>query len=1150
MTITDINKILSRLAENPTRENILDFSFGLLQWMNIVPNAGNKPQLLSPQTQKLKDFLAAAPQTVQPQLYRISADNQNIRVRFAVLKKLKKDYISQLVDNDPGLSSYQSFIKGLTSQNGTGFIPTQPYFIHFVTTPDYDKLVLIFNQGEQKRILSFRNRLTNTQYFKVVSQWAAIGKKSKPEIADLLWKSLDIKEVNKEFYKQVKESFDALVGILKSSVVNANENQIKQFAVRLIGRYIFCWFLKEKAIIPASLISSETIKATSEYYQGTLLRLFFDTLNTRVNERNWMLRVDEVTRNLFEKIPYLNGGLFDESEEDKLFRNLDLDNWLVPFVTVLENYDFTVDESSSTYQQIAVDPEMLGRIFENLLASQAPETEKMANERKALGAFYTPREIVDFMVKESIKRHLSEKLGITIDELSPAFTNNPTWPEKLNKRKQEAETILKEIKILDPACGSGAYPISVLHSLVSLREMVGFYPDTYILKKEILSHNIYGVDIMPMAIEIARLRAWLSLIVEEDYHSEKPKSNFGIDALPNLDFKFMQGNSLLETYEGLKLFDEKLLSNDKTLKENDILTITKNRIQDLQKQYLELSENKKLLGTKKLVLEKELKENNELLKKIINRKGTDAKGNLFAGENSAINIATKLKKLHEDYFGLSDKEEKKQLKGDIEELEWGLIEATLVENGKENKLIEVKHLKAHNIRPYFLYKLNFPEVYEKGGFDIVIGNPPYVRQESIKELKPLLQHYKVFTSSADLLVYFYELGYNQLNADGILTLITSNKFMRANYGQKLRSFLKENTAIKIIIDFGDLPVFEALAYPVVILTQKKKNSSNTLKAITIETEDELDTFTNVFNENAIKINQNDLDESSWRIERDENAQILNKLLKNSQALSEYVNENYFRGVTTGLNEAFIIDEATKNELIKADKKSKDLIKPFLRGKDIKRYCITVSNLFIIFTRRGLNIDEYPTIKKHLLKFKSQLEPGIIGGRKPGNYKWFEIQDNTAYWEEFEKPKIVMQGMMIEASYALDETGSYLNAPANFIASGDRYLLGLLNSKLLWWFLSNQTISIQQGYSRIYMYQIEKLPIRTTSDKTKKRIESLTVKIADLKKHGHSSSDLEKEIDVLVYKLYELTYDEVKIIDKDFWLSEEEYENYQTEKVTA
>ena len=271
MTIADINKILSRLADNPTRENILDFSFGLLQWMNIEPNATNKPQLLSPQTQKLKEYLATAPQTVQPQLYRLTAENQNIRVRFAVLKKLKKEYISQLVDNDPGLSSYQAFVKGLTSQqNGTGFVPTQPYFIHFVTTPDYDKLVLIFNQGEQKRILSFRKRLSQTQYNRIIQLWSGIASKPKPEIADLLWKSLDIKEVNKDFYKKIKGGFDDLVGIIKLEKLSTNENQIKQFAVRLIGRYIFCWFLKEKNIIPQNLIDSINIEGSKKFHQDFL----------------------------------------------------------------------------------------------------------------------------------------------------------------------------------------------------------------------------------------------------------------------------------------------------------------------------------------------------------------------------------------------------------------------------------------------------------------------------------------------------------------------------------------------------------------------------------------------------------------------------------------------------------------------------------------------------------------------------------------------------------------------------------------------------------------------------------------------------------------------------------------------------------------
>jgi hypothetical protein len=484
--------------------------------MNIEPNAANKPQLLSPQTQKLKDFLATAPQTVQPQLYRISADNQNIRVRFAVLKKLKKEYVSQLVDNDPGLGSYQSFSKGLIMQdsakNGTGstsFIPTQPYFIHFVTTPDYDKLVLIFNQGDQKRIVSFRNRLTNTQYNKIIQLWQSIGTKPKPEIADLLWKSLDIKEVNKEFYKQIKERFDALLGIVKTKHSTATDNQVKQFTVRLIGRYIFCWFLKEKGIIPHSLISKEAIEKTANYYQNVLLKLFFETLNTKVQDRNPL-----ALNKLFEKIPYLNGGLFDESEEDKLFTKLQLDAWLLPFVEILESYDFTVDESSSQYQQVAVDPEMLGRIFENLLASQNEETEKLANQRKAFGAFYTPREIVDYMVHESIKAFLQTQWEQNIIEEKSNQLNNPEpnsnlfgdkkpqqltiavkryelKPDEKNKIEKSLENLfaanpdaahlkkdeknlllnfLEQIKILDPACGRGAFPMGILHKLVELHE--------------------------------------------------------------------------------------------------------------------------------------------------------------------------------------------------------------------------------------------------------------------------------------------------------------------------------------------------------------------------------------------------------------------------------------------------------------------------------------------------------------------------------------------------------------------------------------------------------------------------------------------------------------------------------------------------------
>ncbi|MBS4027532.1 MAG: hypothetical protein KGZ58_02750, partial [Ignavibacteriales bacterium] len=636
MNLQDLNKNLDELAQHQNREKVIEFAFALVQWMGLESTPNYTPQLLAPKTQKLKDFLCPAPQTVQPQLYRLTADNQNIRIRFAVLKKLKKEYISQLVDNDPGSESFQNTPETLQT------ITKAPYFIHFATTPEYNKLILIFNHGDQKRVLSFRNRLTNTQYNKIIQQWLNIGTKSKPEIANLLWKSLDIKEVNTEFYKQIKERFDALIGIAKATNVQANQNQLKQFAVRLIGRYIFCWFLKEKEIIPHEFIRSATIKATENYYQNTLLKLFFDTLNTQIQDR-----VPLALSILFEKIPYLNGGLFDESEEDRLFRTLQLDDWLIPFVEVLENYDFTVDESNSTYQQVAVDPEMLGRIFENLLASQNPETEKSANnERKAFGAFYTPRDIVDYMVNESLKTYLASKLNVSSDELSPAFLANPVWPEKLNKRKQEAYIALQQVKILDPACGSGAFPMGVLHRLVSLRELLGLQPNTYQLKKDILSDNIYGIDIMPMAVEIARLRAWLSLIVEEDYKSDKSGSNFGIDALPNLDFKFMQGNSLLETYEGIKLFDESLLETKTATQRQENIEKTQNKLSELQRQYVSLLNDNKLKGTEKGILEKELKENKNLLGKML-RVGEPSVDYGFFNNGEAIgNLSDKLFNLH------------------------------------------------------------------------------------------------------------------------------------------------------------------------------------------------------------------------------------------------------------------------------------------------------------------------------------------------------------------------------------------------------------------------------------------------------------------------------------------------------------------------
>lgn len=1159
MTLNDLNKKLALLAEQPGRDNILDFSQSLLEWMNIASNPGNKPQLISPQTLKLKDYLATAPQTVQPQLYRLSADNQNIRVRFAVLKKLKKDYISQLVDNDPGLSSYQSFTKGLTTQsNGTGFIPTQPYFIHFITTPDYDRLILIFNQADQKRIITFRKRLTNTQHNKIIIKWENIGTKSKPEIADLLWKSLDIKEVNKEFYKQIKERFDALLGILSEpKFIRLNDDKIqnikKQFAVRFLGRYIFCWFLKEKdEILPHSLISSNEIRKFKEagrsFYHERLLKLFFGTLNTMVSNRNWLSSESAETRSLYEKIPYLNGGLFDDNNtEDQLFNSLEfnINDWLIKFVEILESYDFTIDESSSQYQQVAVDPEMLGRIFENLLASQNEETEKIANQRKAFGAFYTPREIVDYMVDESIKAYLQTQWEEhTITEKSKQL-NNPTQsadlfgskkPQQLkletqkyqlrseekhkiekavetlftvstdgvNLKKDEKSLLdgfLKKIKVLDPACGSGAFPMGILHKLKELRERLGFYTDPYQLKLDILSNNIYGVDIMPMATEIARLRSWLSLILEADYKPNLPQNNFGVDALPNLDFKFVCANSLIDL--GLDAF---IADTSKPLLVpfNKKLVDKLKGLENLRKEFFAPA----LGSTEKEVLKNEyLTERDNVVKEIEQKKD----------EPILIDIAQKIKN-------------------------WNPFDDSQ---------------PSPFFSPTWMFGID-------NGFDVVIGNPPYVEHKKLKHISSLLKDkYDTYSGTADLYVYFYENGIKQLKENGTLVFITSNKFIKTSYGENLRKYFI-NHCINEIIDFTEVHVFEALVASCIFSISKRNCSSGEIKVAFAD--DSLINFANLsgfINQHSFALPQKKISKKIWQLETTTNLSLKEKIEKNSVTLSEIETINIYRGVTTGYNPAFIIDEEKRNELITEDKANKSVIKPLLQGRNIRKWIFSNSNCFLIFIpwhfplMTDSNIigaskkaekafkEQFPSLFKHLNNFKDKLSARNI--EETGvRYEWYALQRCAAsYYNEFATEKIIWGLTSDQWTFAYDEENNFLPSNGYILTSSEipiKYLLALLNSRLMEYYFGFIGIMTAGGAFTLKQETVSEFPIKiiTNSNPFITRVE----KILSLKKAKQDTSILEKEIDVLVYKLYDLSYEEVMIIDKYFWLSNEEYENYK------
>lgn len=1156
MTIIEINKRLEVLKVSPSRENILEFSFALLQWMNIVPNTGNKPQLLSPQTQKLKDYLVTAPQTVQPQLYRLSADAQNIRIRFAVLKKLKKEYINQLVDNDPGLTSYQAFVKGLTPivKDGqtTAYIPQQPYFIHFVTTHEYDKLVLIFNQGEQKRIVSFRNKLTNTQYNKIIQQWQGIALKPKPEIADLLWKSLDIKEVNKTFYAQIKERFDALINILSEPDFSGlNDDRIqnikKQFAVRFIGRYIFCWFLKEKnEIIPHSLISSDEIKSFIttgiSFYHERLLKLFFGTLNTIVVNRDWLLSEPVDIRSKFEKIPYLNGGLFDDNNpEDQLINSLEfnINDWLIKFVEILESYDFTIDESSSSYQQVAIDPEMLGRIFENLLASQNEETSSLANQRKAFGAFYTPREIVDYMVNESLKAHLITFLlppeskientnvlveplvaykGSLFQDLEPQqlempFTvfNNETDKkrERINTKieklfaldcaenpfdKNESQLVrnaLSEVKILDPACGSGAFPMGMLLRLMDLHQIVGHgFKNNYDLKSEILSRNIYGVDIMPMAVEIARLRAWLSLILEADYKPTDRKNNFGVSALPNLDFKFVCANSLIDSG-----YDEFL----KHVHLNATLYRLDGEIQKLERlrdNYFDPKGNKQ----KKEQLQQEFTQT----KKYITTE--------FASLRTTWHL--------DDFLNKVD--------------DWDPFD-----DSKPSSFFS----------PAWMFGI-------REGFDVVIGNPPYVQmQKDSGKLAALLKNgnYSTFERTGDVYAIFYELGFNVLKPNGVHVFITSSQWLKANYGKSLRKlFLSKNPIKLIALGPG---VFETAVVDTNIMIAKNAINEKLLQGSIIDKPEQ------IANLNALTFQPMPyVTVDNWAILNTGNQSINEKIKAKTKPLSEWSIKINF-GIKTGYNEAFIIDEAKRNEIIKEDAKSAEIIKPVLRGREIEKYYTEWDGGYLVSTFPSLHIDisKYKTVKKYLEGFLPKIkqtgepfinEKGLTETtRKKTSHKWFETQDPIGYYKELSKEKIIWKRIGSQLRFSYSENEIYC-LDSTCIATGEKikYLTALLNSKLCNYQLFESAPKTGMGDLIISVQALEPLLVYYPTETEQLQIEKLFDEIIRKKKEKQDTKAIEKEIDVLVYKLYELTYDEVKIIDKDFWLSEGEYENYSNEKL--
>lgn len=1034
--------------------------------------------------------------------------------------------------------------------------------------------------------------------------------------------AFNIEKVTKEFFERYKNLFEKLRDAINqicqddetirdefiskgmyafakdekgSDKLDENKNKIKEpytddFAKKLLGQIVFLYFLQKKGWFGVErgkdwgsgdkhfLRNLFTNKQSNENYFNDILEfLFYDAL--AVNRKG----NGDFYGKLNCKIPFLNGGLFepiygydwwntDIVLPDTLFSNSELTkegDRGTGILDVFDRYNFTINEAEPLEVEVAVDPEMLGKIFENLL----PE-----NIRHGSGTYYTPRVIVAYMCQQSLINYLFTHLEkipreeietfVRFGSLQRDYTEAGTQsqadkflPQSIIANAKEIDRLLEKITVCDPAIGSGAFPVGMMQEIVKAREAlqsVAGIPQLsqYELKRRTIEHSLYGVDIDLGAVEIAKLRLWLSLIVdEEDYKTIEP--------LPNLDYKIMQGNSLLDEFHGVKLIDAELFKQKGFDKETRLKEINE-EISRLQKDLGRANVGKQ--SSIYVLTERRI---SELLKEksLLSENASVPQFGLFVREDETQKKLNLLKQKHQEIFNETDKEKKEKLRGEAERLEWEFIESKLKADGKCDELAQLETERKDRRKNYFLWQLNFPEIFQNdGGFDVVMGNPPYVRQEEIKELKDTLKRsYQSYTGTADLYVYFYELGLRLQRDKGNLAFITSNKYFRAGYGEKLRELLTTNARLKQIIDFGDAPVFDATAYPCIVILQKlgakfgvqalacndekekeqaEACTPNYIRVLSWTAGDAIETFEQRFKENSFDLSQNDLTKDGWRLESGEVLRLLDKLREKGTPLGEYVKGRFYRGILTGFNEAFVVDRATRDRLIAEHPSSEEILKPFLRGRDVKRWRIDYADLYLIKIESSENAkhpwsekkkeeaekvfaETYPAIYRRFELFREKL----IKRDDQGRFFW-ELR-SCKYWQEFEQPKIIIPAIEKNTAYAVDVDCFYSNDKTSICVTSEPYfLVGILNSKLMWWLIQRTASAKQNGFYEFKPMYVTPLTIASASPQQQKQITELVDEILSMKREDPNANTekLEREIDALVYRLYELTDDEIRIVE--------------------
>ena len=981
--------------------------------------------------------------------------------------------------------------------------------------------------------------------------FTAIASKGSKATLDDVKLAFSVEKLSKAFFDDYKKHYDIFCDFMVSkpnirqTIFNGDEKGIRDFNKKLLGRIVFLYFIQKKGWLGVPVNDDwgkgdfnfltqqfDNFRNKDLFYQQFLSPLFFETLNQKRdndiapflnNQENQTNPKNQGSDNF--RIPYLNGGLFEE--DDKKHRNLIFPaNLFKSLFDFFNQYNFTIYEDDPNDHTVAVDPEMLGHIFENLL-----------EDNKDKGAYYTPKEIVHYMCQESIIEYLCTALQVEPEDQERIAVTNLLKKKEvdvlLKPEIKNINTALDSVKICDPAIGSGAFPMGLLHEIFTAKQTLHTFEhgntktfDASAVKLNIIQNSIYGVDIEKGAVDIARLRFWLSLIVDE----EKPK------ALPNLDYKIVVGNSLVS-----KLGDD-IIDIDWTLKEGEgfqanifgsaDLQANKakllKKISQEQKEFFNPDSDKKKLSADIRKLKIDLLINQ--LELMVSTKGVETKPSL----------GKKIKEQTERY---------------LQTMGW------------KNSIKDLQKLKNKPELPlhFFDWKLDFPEVLNEqinsnSGFDIVIANPPYLKERDNAHIFNAVNNSRLGKSyhqgKMDFWYYFLHLAIDITSPKSVVAFITSRYWINSQGAKKLIDRVKTNLSFVSVVDIGKLKVFDNVAGHHMIHTYSKskratfnyKQISNDIKAIALEEDSEdivVQELANidVFTENEIIFASQDL-KSKFKTALGDKYDLGQGVVEASDKVSSKQFRKIGRDDVNVGDGVFVLSKAELKAL-DLNEEEKKLIGKYIDPNDVKSYKIEPKQVkYIIYSDRDNRLliaknRNYKKLKSHL-DFYSDF---ITSSNGPyGLHRPREI-------DLFKKKKILFKGMFVKNECAIDEDKyfvgmSFISIIENKNSKGFSldYLLGVLNSKYaLNWFYTygkKRGAGVDIGVDKLRTFPLAENP--------NKKIESLVKEIITKKELGKNTTPIEHQIDNLVYKLYELTYDEVKIIDPAFSLSKKEYEGIKLE----